>query len=144
MTRVDFYVLEGGSGVGHDRTAHDRMVCRVVEKAFRRGHSIFIHCNDDAQASTFDDLLWRFSDTSFVPHAIGETDVPVQLGCGISDSQHVDVLVNLSDTVPEAVSQFERVVESAGFDDSSRTRARDRYRYYQERGYPLNTHKVRG
>ena len=53
-----------------------------------------------------------------------------------------DVLVNLAVEVPGAASRYERVIESAGFDDTTRAVARERYRYYQERGFPLNTHKV--
>jgi DNA polymerase-3 subunit chi len=139
MTRVDFYVLEiaGASN-------HDRMICRVVEKAWQRGHSVFVQCADDISADAFDDLLWSFQDTSFVPHAregIGDP-APVVIGTAAERAPSLDVLVNLASIVPECMSSFERVIESAGYDDTSRAAARERYRYYQDRGFPLKTHKI--
>ena len=140
MTRVDFYVLEPPSAAGHDR-----MMCRIVEKAWQQGHAVYVQCADDAQARAFDDLLWQFQDVSFVPHALtGEagTDTPVVIGCAAVDNLQPDVLVNLAAAVPELASRYTRVIESAGYDDATRGAARTRYRYYQERGFPLNTHKV--
>jgi DNA polymerase IIIc chi subunit len=71
MTRVDFYVLEPPSAAGHDR-----MMCRIVEKAWQQGHGVYVQCEDDAQARAFDDLLWQFQDTSFVPHALADQAIP--------------------------------------------------------------------
>ncbi len=140
MTRVDFYVLEPPSAAGHDR-----MMCRIVEKAWQQGHGVYVQCEDDAQARAFDDLLWQFQDTSFVPHALADQATPevrVRIGCAAVDELQPDVLVNLASAVPELASRYSRVIESAGYDDASRVAARGRYRYYQDRGFPLNTHKV--
>ena len=140
MTRIDFYVLDNPTP-----DLHDRMLCRVVEKAWQQGHSIYVQCEDAGQARAFDTLLWRFQDTSFVPHALADTessDAPVLIGMRPESVRVPDVLVNLSQHVPATASQFTRVVETAGFDDASRSAARTRYRHYQERGFPLNTHKL--
>lgn len=140
MTRIDFYVLDNPTA-----DLHDRMLCRVVEKAWQQGHRIYVQCDDRTQAEAFDDLLWRFQDTSFVPHrlAAAEADpAPVVIGVGGEDQAEPDVLVNLASEVPAAASRYARVVESAGYDDTSRSAARARYRHYQERGFPLNTHKL--
>ena len=140
MTRVDFYVLEAPSATGHDR-----MICRIVEKAWQQGHSVYIQCEDEAGARAFDDLLWKFQDVSFVPHALASeasTETRVLIGCAAVENLQPDVLVNLAQAVPELASRYARVIESAGFDDTTRGAARTRYRYYQDRGFPLNTHKV--
>jgi DNA polymerase-3 subunit chi len=140
MTRVDFYVLENPTA-----DTHDRMICRVVEKAWQQGHGVYVQCPDAAAARAFDELLWRFQDTSFVPHALegeADADTPIVIGIAAGGAVAPDVLVNLDRAVPEAASSYARVIESAGFDDDSRAAARVRYRHYQERGFPLNTHKV--
>lgn len=139
MTRVDFYVLEKANNA-----EHDRMICRVVEKAWQRGHQVYVACADNDAASAFDELLWRFQDTSFVPHALNDADAPVVIGTLESESSSLDVLVNLQSDVPGKVSSYERVIESAGYDEVTRAAARERYRYYQDRGFPLNTHKIAG
>jgi DNA polymerase III subunit chi len=137
MTRVDFYVLANSS-----ERDHERMICRVVEKAFRHGHEIYVLCCDAAEVKRFDETLWRFQDTSFVPHVCDSGDAPVVIGTTASDIANPDVLVNLANEVPDTVSSFQRVIESAGFDDPTRGAARTRYRYYQDRGFPLHTHKI--
>ncbi len=142
MTRIDFYVLDNPTP-----DLHDRMLCRVVEKAWQQGHQVYVQCEDADQARAFDTLLWRFQDTSFVPHALADNDTdtgdtPVLIGLRAETVRTPDVLVNLSQQVPATASQFSRVVESAGFDEISRNAARTRYRHYQERGFPLNTHKL--
>lgn len=143
MTRIDFYVFEG------EMTAHDRVICRVIEKAWHHGHRVYLNCDAPDLARRFDDMLWQFRDTSFVPHglseAVGETgdaDVPVLIGMNADTVAEPDVLANLAAEVPATVSRFARVIESAGYDDQTRQAARSRYRYYQERGFPLHTHKL--
>ena len=139
MTRVDFYVVDAAPD------AHDLTLCRVIEKAWQQGHAVYVQCADSAQAHAFDALLWSFQDTSFVPHGLdGEapTATPVVIGTAADSTQQADVLVNLATAVPATVSRFARVIESAGIDDNSRQAARERYRYYQERGFPLHTHKL--
>ncbi len=140
MTQIDFYVLEAPSA-----ETHDRLMCRVVEKAWKRGHGVYVRCRDMDAARAFDGALWQFRDVSFVPHALaGEGDEPVPVSIGTADSggAEPDVLVNLADDVPESASSFTRVIETAGYDEASRASARERYRYYQDRGFPLRTHKV--
>ena len=142
MTQVDFYVIDSPSA---DR--HDRMICRIVEKAWQQGHSVYIRCEDTSVVRTIDDMLWQFKDVSFVPHALEGDDTnpaPVALGTSVNKSADADILVNLGIEVPESAQSFSRVIETAGYDEVTRTAARKRYRYYQDQGFPLNTHKVSG
>ena len=52
----------------------------------------------------------------------------------------MDTLVNLHPEVPGFFSQFERVIETTGHDDHTRQLARERYRFYKDRGYLLAMH----
>ena len=53
-----------------------------------------------------------------------------------------DVLINLSAEVPEFFSRYERVAEVVDADAARREQSRERYRFYRDRGYKLNTHQV--
>jgi DNA polymerase III subunit chi len=53
-----------------------------------------------------------------------------------------DVLVNLGADVPEFFSRYERVAEVVDANAVRREQSRERYRYYRDRGYKLNTHQV--
>ncbi len=141
MTRVDFYVME----MSNERQ-HDNLVCRLAEKAWSAGNRVHIRCENDASAESIDNLLWSYKDTSFVPHAkIEKTEseaAPITIGVVTDVPKTTEVLINLGPDVPDFFSRFDRVMETTGSNDDTRSAARERYRYYQERGYALKTHKL--
>ena len=53
-----------------------------------------------------------------------------------------DVLVNLADQVPLFFSRFTRVAEIVDGDENRKQQARERFRFYRDRGYPLNSHDI--
>ncbi len=141
MTQVDFYLLPGDQ-----RPQLLHFACRLVDKAYRLGHRVYIHTESAAQTRHLDDLLWTFQQNSFVPHAVfAETPdhpVPVQLGHdGEPDASH-QVLINLAAEVPLFFSRFERVAELVNAEQSVRRHSRERYSFYKARGYPLRTHEL--
>ncbi len=140
MTQVDFYILPDP-----ELRARALLTCRLAEKAWKKGHRVFINTASQPELKQLDDLLWTFRAGSFVPHGVytepNEAE-PVVLGHGIDPEGQSDVLVNLSDDVPGWFSRFERVAELVGGDAAARDTARERYRFYQDRGYTLNTHKL--
>ena len=96
-----------------------------------------------------DSLLWTFKDTSFLPHGqVDKADVektPVLIGHGDPPEDLHDIMINMTSSVPLFFSRFDRLIEivdQASGADNNRTKARDRYRFYQERGYTLNTHNL--
>jgi DNA polymerase-3 subunit chi len=141
MTQVDFYILKDSSP-----RAQALLTCRLSEKAYKKGHQVFINTNSGEQLKQLDDMLWTFSTGSFLPHACyeGKTDStqPVLLGHAIEPEGPSDVLVNLSNDVPAFFSRFNRVAELVGGDETQRQAARERYRFYKDRGYTLNTHNL--
>ncbi|MGD2111902.1 MAG: DNA polymerase III subunit chi [Gammaproteobacteria bacterium] len=141
MTRIDFYILKDTAGDGPSL-----FTCRLAEKAIRQGHRIFINAGSARQLQQLDDLLWTFRAGSFLPHAICEgadtPPVPVLLGHATEPADCNDVLVNLSEDVPPYFCRFNRVAEPVGGDEPQRSAARQRYRFYQDRGYTLKTHNL--
>ena len=93
--RIDFYVLEPGSSSGRLKLA-----CRGVEKAYTSGHSGYLRARDDAEARTLDDLLWTFSQSSFVPHSCGyddKTDAPVRISHLAPSPEQAEIVVSVAD-----------------------------------------------
>ena len=144
MTQVDFYILASDSD-----DARLRLACRIVDKATETDQHVFIHATSDVDAQKLDELLWTFSQGSFIPHrvvreALAEPPLePVLIGL---NQQPVpgrwDVLINLATDVPEFFSRYERVAEVVDGNNVRRERSRERYRFYRDRGYKLNTHQV--
>lgn len=120
---------------------------RVATKAHAQGKRVLIHAPDPAVADAIDRLLWTTPALGFVPHCrdtdalAGET--PVLIGTRADALASADVMINLGQAEPPAFARFERLVEIVGQDDASRTHGRERYRFYQSRGYALTTHDLR-
>ena len=144
MTQVDFYISDSDSG-----DARLRLACKIADEARERDNHVFIHSTSGDEARQLDELLWTFSQGSFIPHRIvhGELDrpplEPVLIGVNQTPSQgRWDVLINLAAEVPEFFSRYERVAEVVDANAVRREQSRERYRFYRDRGYPLNTLKV--
>jgi len=146
MTRVDFYIIEKGSD-----KATETFICRLTEKAWSQNNAIYIHTMDDQHATKYDELLWTFNEESFIPHQLIQNDtdqsktqnvlIGYQSADDISVTYH-DVLINLNHEAPSFFSQFERVAEIITTDETSISKGRERYQFYRDRGYALETHKM--
>jgi DNA polymerase-3 subunit chi len=143
--QVDFYILEATAARESLRTA-----CRLAEKAWQKGHRVFIHTDSQETAKTLDDMLWTYRQDSFVPHALygdrlnvdPDSLEPVLVGDGSTEPSDIDVLINLSDAVPPFVDKSARVAEIVAGGESARRAGRSRYRDYRDRGYPIQQHDI--
>lgn len=140
MTQVDFYLLS--TSEEHTR---DHFICKLVEKIVRQRHMLHIHCKDRQETHRLDELLWTFSDISFIPHNIlgeGPSTPPlVQLGFDGTPTHH-DILINLCATIPIFYSSFQRILEIVPQDEGLQAAARQRYQFYKTQKFVLNTHKI--
>jgi DNA polymerase-3 subunit chi len=141
MTQVDFYVLESPA-----RGDRFKLCCRLAETAWGQGRRILVHCASAEEAQQVDRLLWVFHDQSFVPHGrLGQADpalTPVLIAhSGESGDEH-DVLINLAPEVPLFFSRFDRVAEPVDADPPARAASRERFKFYRDRGYQPNVHKL--
>jgi DNA polymerase-3 subunit chi len=145
VTRVDFYIL--------DRPASDArllLACRLAEKAVDQNLGVLINTATEPECFKLDELLWTFSQGSFLPHRLianagnAEEGEHVLIGCGQEPpgADHTDVLINLAPAVPPFFSRFERVAEVVGAEEENKSAGRERFRYYRDRGYELQTHQV--
>lgn len=141
MTRIDFYISKEPLNA-----ARHTLACRIAEKAYKLGNRVHIHTGSAEQARLMDDLLWTFREGSFLPHQQNsnnpEKSTPVIVGHGKDLSSDADVLINLAQDIPSFFSQFERVAELVNEDPLYKTQARERYKFYRDRGYDLNTHNL--
>ena len=146
MTRVDFYVL-----TQPDIERRWDYACKLTEKAFSLGNSVYLHTDNEQHATALDSMLWSFKPGSFVPHQrIEHNDAgneaiaaPVMIGCRQAPTESVDILINLSASVPDFFTRFERVIEIVIQTPYVVQQTRDNYRFYRDRGYPLSTHNIR-
>ena len=141
MTQVDFYILDENAN-GNRFT----LACRLAEKIYHQGRRVFINTQSQDEARHMDRLLWTFRQGSFVPHASLEkanpSTTPVIIGCSGEAGNENDVLINLTHQVPNFFSRFERVAELIDREADIKSAGRQRFKFYRDRGYPLNTHNI--
>ena len=141
MTRVDFYLLNDAAG------SKQLLACRLADKAYRLGHQSYILAADAAEAAALDALLWTFAAGSFVPHEVYRTEAevptqPVLLGHAPPPAACHQLLISLSPQVADFFSRFTRVAEIVGGTEPEKATARERFRFYRERGYSIETHAI--
>lgn len=120
---------------------------RVAAKAFAQGKQVMIFAPDASVADSIDRLLWTAPALGFVPHC-RDTDslaneTPVLIGTRPDTLKSADLMINLHHEQPPAFARFERLVEIIDQTDEGRERGRERYRFYQSRGYALQSHDMR-
>jgi DNA polymerase-3 subunit chi len=137
--RVEFYVVPDGGDA-------DRVACRLAEKAFSRGLSVFVRAASPEHARHLDELLWTYRGASFVPHALADEDQgsnPVLLGVDPA-AREAGLLINLGDQAPVHPDYFQRIAEVVGPGEAPRRSGRQRFRYYRDQlGLEPATHRLR-
>ena len=140
MTQVSFYTL---SEEGLD--ARILFACRLIDKAWKLGHRVFIQTQSIEQAKRLDDMLWQYQASSFVPHCLLDEktgDESVVISPELPDGSHHDVLINLSAGTHRSHLDFSRVNEIVSADEDALEQGRVRYRFYKDQGHSPVTHKI--
>lgn len=139
--RIDFYILPNTNPHGLPLLA-----CRLTDKAFRLGQRVHIHTASADQAHTLDTLLWTFAPGSFVPHRLleGTRDdgEPITLHWTSAPPPTTLTIINLSPTLPPGSTEVDRIIELVDDDPMRRDAGRERYRYYRQHGYILQSHNL--
>ena len=137
MTRIDFYF-----------GAEDKLqiACRLSAKAAQQKLRVLIYAPDQVEAQKVDNLLWTWQATGFLPHCMTGSplaaETPVLITHDPEDTPHDEVLLNLHSAWPPAFSRFQRLVEIVGRDEKDREAARERFRFYRDRGYEIAKHDL--
>jgi len=138
VTRIDFHTNVG------DPLAY---ACRLARKAYASGRALVVLAEPQRLAA-LDEQLWTFAPLEFVPHCMAKSplaqETPVVLASDLNDVPHHQVLVNLGAPVPAQFARFERLIEIVGNEGDELAAGRERFRFYRDRGYAIETHKQGG
>lgn len=141
MPKIDFYLIPSPS-------EEERLVfaCRLIEKAYKQQHRVYIHTENQAVAHQLDELLWTYREDSFLPHNLygegPESAPPIQIGHNTVPDKYRDILINLSATVPAFYTQFSRILELIPNDPTAQAAGRERYKSYRTANCEITTHKL--
>lgn len=137
MTQIDFYTH-----------VDDKLntACRLSTKAYQQGLRMVVLCPDMQLAQQFDRLLWTATSIGFIPHCRARdalaVNTPVIIDHEGSEPPHTDLLLNLRSEWPPLFSRFQRLIEIVSHNDDDRLAARERYKFYRDRGYEIRSHNL--
>ena len=140
MPKIDFYIL------ADNNPARFLLACRLIEKAYKNRHRIYIHTDNETDAHKLDEMLWTYRDDSFLPHNLygegPEPAPPIQIGFNATPEKHRDILINLSLQIPTFFQQFNRILELVSNEEAIQESARERFRSYRSQSIEIITHKL--
>src|ERR1700693_865585 len=135
MTSIDFYTHVA------DRLA---VAGKLVAKALAQHGHVRVLTPDSATTAALDRRLGLQPATGFLPHcrlaSPLASQTPVWIDHVLEHQGPAFVLINLHEWPPPFFSRFERLAEIVSIDGAEA--ARERFRFYRERGYDLRTHNL--
>jgi DNA polymerase III subunit chi len=138
MTKVNFH-----TGIP-DRHEY---AWRWLFKAVKANARVVVYDDDAARLAKLDEYLWTYQPVEFLPHVMANDPLaavtPIVLTNLADALPHHHILLNLSDQLPSFFSSFERLEELSPIDGDGLIAARQRYKFYSDRGYPLQVHAYR-
>ena len=139
MTQISFF-----------HGARDRLqaVAAWLARAGSEGRQVMVYVPAQERSEQLDRLLWTQPATGFTPHCrAGDpiaAETPILLASELHNPPHDGCLLNLSNEIPPGFSRFQQLIEIISVDDEDRLPGRERFRFYRERGYPLENRDISG
>lgn len=144
--KVTFYIVSDSflGEFGSTLELHEQVALKQLVQLFTQKKKIYLHCDSQLQAEKFDECLWQFPVDRFIPHALkGEGEksfAPVQIGWGgVNNANNADININLQQTEPLVLLQCAQIIDFVPAEDALKKLARERYRFYTQHGFALQT-----
>ncbi|NCZ82344.1 MAG: DNA polymerase III subunit chi, partial [Betaproteobacteria bacterium] len=122
VTRIDFHFNTP------EKLAYS---CRLIRKAYRAMHRLWICSEDLGQLQQLDRMLWSVSAVDFIPHVMHDhplaSRTAIVLSPFLHGSERFTIGIHLGSELPQGFSSFERWIEVVGRDETDRQVARKRY-----------------
>ena len=132
MTQVFFY---------HGAADKIAAACALLSGAYAKKKPMLVFAPEKEVANSVDRMLWTQPVLSFVPHCRADSPLAAETPILITDSLETlpqdERLMNLSQIVPPGFSRFQSLIEVVGQADDERAAARDRVKFYKDRGYEV-------
>ena len=139
MTQVFFY--HGAS----DRIA---AACALLGGAYAKKKPMLVFAPEKAVSDSVDRALWTQSALGFVPHCRADSplaaETPILITDNLNQLPQDERLMNLSQVVPPGFSRFHSLIEVVGQEEGDRNSARERVKFYKDRGYEVSYFDLSG
>lgn len=134
MTRIDFYF----NVADKPQTISD-----LVQSSLSKRRLVTILADDESMAGKVSAGLWQKKAESFLPNVLVNHTLAKQTPVIIHWQENAllqdDMLINLTPSTPGFFSRFTHLVELVGDEEHDKIAARQRYKFYRDRGYEIKT-----
>lgn len=121
--------------------AQDRLQAAAAWLLHTGEKQVIVYTPDGRMAERLDQLLWTTPPTGFLAHCHANSplapDTPILIAQNLENLHHDDNLLNLSDELPPEFSRFRNLVEIVNNNETVRLSARERVKFYRDRGYDI-------
>lgn len=120
-----------------------RAACEIAARRYRRGERLDIYCSASESLATFDELLWQYSPTAFVPHLHAAHPSAQQTLILLHDDPEqlrAPWVLNLDGQCVPHAERFAHVVEVVSTSENERAAGRQRWREYKAAGHMIVQH----
>lgn len=139
MTRISFL---------HGAVDRIQSAAQWLHQAWGRRQAVLVYVPNTDQATRLDRLLWTQPALSFLPHCRADAPLaaqtPIRLTAQLDEPPREACLLNLGDELLPGFSRFELLVEIVSRDDADRLPARDRFKFYRNQGYTIDSYDISG
>jgi len=139
MTQISFF---------HGARDRLRAIAAWLGRAGSEGRQVLVYVPAGESSEQLDRLLWTHQATGFTPHCRANdklaAETPIILAAELDTPPHDGCLLNVSDEIPPGFSRFQQLIEIISVKDEDRLPGRERFRFYRERGYPLENRDISG
>ena len=136
--RADFYILPTND--------YMHFACRLIEKAYKEKHTVFVLTQNIQQAEQLDKQLWTFKDISFIPHHLSHDKenhtTPISIGDSIEQAKQQDILLLLTPESTDKIKGFARVMLVVPNETDWKNKSRALYGEFKSMAYDISTHKI--
>jgi DNA polymerase III subunit chi len=139
MTRIEFL---------HSAADRIQSASLWLQQAWGLRQRVLVYVPDRELATRLDRILWTQPALSFVPHCHAADPLAAETAILLTDQldspPQESCLLNLDNQLPPGFSRFERLIEIVGVDAADRLPARERFKFYRERGYAIDSRDISG
>ena len=131
--QIDFYILT------EPKLSQDvHFITRLIDKAYRKGNALKIHA-EPLLLKQLDQALWQYFD--FIPHQLNKSTNTIIVS-KLFDKKPF-ILISLNADLTKEPENWHRIIHIIANSDQQKLAAREAYRYYQQSGFNIKTHKIK-
>jgi len=135
VTEINFYKIT--------RSSVEKLLPRLLEKIIQEGSMVNFLFKNQNRLEYIDDFLWTYSNESFIPHYVDDSNYinvhPILLSLSENINNNADVFVTIEGYLPENIEKYKKIIDIFdGKDDQIIKDALVRVENIKNKGYKVD------